>query len=87
MNYFSGLYKMMCEKAVEVQKLWRKKIGTWDEYCQKGDYEDGFGETVSLKGMPEDEVEELINNNIWLPLEYQIRRKLFTHMLILKIEL
>lgn len=83
MNDFSGLYKKMCEKAVEIQKLWREKIQTWDEYCRKGDYENGFSETVSLGGMSEEEREGLIDNNVWLPLEYQMRDKLFrTHGLV-----
>ena len=77
MHYFSGLYKKMCEKAVEIQKLWGEKIQTWDEYCRKGDREDGFANTVSLGGMPQEEIEELIENNVWLPLAYQIRDKLF----------
>lgn len=76
MHYFSGLYKKMCEKAVEIQRIWREKIDPWHEFCRKGDHEDGFGETVGF-GMSEEEIEELIENNVWLPLEYQIREKLF----------
>lgn len=80
MNYFSSLYKKMCENAVEIQSLWKERIQNWDEYCSKEDLEDGFGQEVHLGGMTEDEIEELIGNNVWLPLEYQIREKLFrTH--------
>ena len=31
MHDFSGLYKKMCEKAIEIQKLWREKIQDWDD--------------------------------------------------------
>ena len=80
MHYFSGLYKKMCEKAVKIQELWREKIGDWDEYCAKSDHEDDFSSTVHLKGMTEEEIEDLVKNNVWLPLDYQIREKLFrTH--------
>lgn len=77
MHDFSGLYKKMCEKAVEIQKLWREKVQTWDEYCRKGDHEDGFATTVSLRGMTQEEIEDLVENNVWLPFEHQIRDKLF----------
>lgn len=77
MNYFSGLYKKMCVNAEEIQGLWRELIQNWDEYCSKEDLEDGFGQEVHIGEMTEDEIEELIGNNVWLPLEYQIREKLF----------
>lgn len=77
MHYFSGLYKKMCEKAVEIQKLWKEKIQTWDSYCEKGDYENDFSRTVNLRGKTQEEIEELIENNVWLPLEYDIRERVF----------
>lgn len=80
MHYFSGFYKKMCEKAVKIQELWREKIEDWDNYCAKSDHEDGFSSTVHLKGMTEEEIEDLVKNNVWLPLDYQIRERLFrTH--------
>lgn len=77
MDEFSGLYKKMCEKAVEIQRLWREKIATWNEYCKKGDYEDGFSSTVILEGMPKEKREELIENNVWLPRQKEIEERLF----------
>jgi len=67
----------MCEKAVEIQKLWRDKIRTTDNYCKKGDYEDDFSRTVNLGGMEEEEIEELISNNVWLPRDFNIQERIF----------
>lgn len=77
MDEFSGLYKKMCDKAVEIQRLWRETIATRDEYCKKGDYEDGFSSTVNLEGMPKEEREELIENNVWLPRQKEIEERVF----------
>jgi hypothetical protein len=77
MHYFPSIYKKMCMKAMEIQNLWKEKIQDWDEYCRKDDLEDGFGSRVSLGGMPKEEIDELIKDNIWLPLAYQIREKVF----------
>lgn len=74
MHYFSGHYKKMCAKAEEIQKRWKDNIQDWDEYTPKGDYKDGHGWQVQVKI---DDVDEIIENNIWLPLDYQIKERLF----------
>lgn len=74
MHEFSGLYKKMCAKAEEIQKDWKDNIQDFDEYTSKGDYEDGFGTEVQAKI---DDVDVIIENNIWLPLEHQLKEKLF----------
>lgn len=67
----------MCAKAVEIQQLWGETIAEWDEYCEKGDYEDGDSSTVHLKGMPKEEIEDLLENNVWLPRQKEIEGRLF----------
>ena len=72
MDEFSGLFKKMCETAELIQREWEPK--DWDSYCERGDLEDGFVEDVNLNMISKDELKE---NYIWLPKNYEIRERLF----------
>jgi hypothetical protein len=65
----------MCEKAVEIQEAW--ELTEMDEYCEQGDHEDDLGEEVHLGTLTDDEKEDIKANKVWLPLLYQIRKRLF----------
>jgi len=73
MEWFSGKYKKMCEKAERLQQIWIPQ--DWDYYYRKGDYEDGYSITrVSLKSISEP-IEEWKESHTWLPLDIELEER------------
>lgn len=80
MNSFSGYYKTMCAKAIEIQRLWPeldRPEQERDYYCPKGEYTDGFVDSYEMRQLPKEDEKEFFKNNIWLPQEFQIIQRLF----------
>lgn len=67
MEWFSGKYKKMCEKAERLQEPWNPV--EWEYYCEKGDYVDGDVLNQVHLGIIEEPIDQWKENNIWLPTE------------------
>lgn len=80
MDSFSGYFKTMCAKAVEIQRLWPeldRPDQERDYYYPKGEYKDGFVDSYHMKELPKDKEKDFFDNNIWLPQYFQIMQRLF----------
>lgn len=74
MHIFSVLYRKMCEKAEEIQKDWKPE--EWDDYCKKGNYEDGITSQFHA-GILSEEIEDFKKNHTWLPRAFQLERRVW----------
>jgi len=64
MEWFSGKYKKMCEKAEIIQNLW--KPVDWEYYCKKGDYKDGDVLNQVHLGLIKEPIDQWKENHVWL---------------------
>jgi len=72
MQEFSGLYKEMCEKAIEIQTRWNPQ--KHDCHCQKGDWKDGPASYI-LTDVKKEDVEDSF---VWLPLDDELLERILS---------
>jgi hypothetical protein len=75
MQEFSSLYRKMCEKAVEIQDIWKPE--EWDECCKKGDHEDGIVKEYHPGILSDEEKKSFKANYAWLPKAHQLEKRVW----------